>query len=117
MRGHGGPSQIRLMSVPRYWLTVEEAAEYTGIDESAIRRDIRDGYLHPRRLGTKVAIVDAELERWVRVRRSSSSSPRQHASAGRSQGSSSGTGQWPERPSSDDGFSIEAWLQQTGKRS
>ncbi len=69
MKGHGGPSRIRIMSVPRYWLTVEEAAEYTGIEESAIRRDIRDGYLHPRRLGTKVAIVDAELERWVRIRR------------------------------------------------
>ena len=116
MRGHGGPSGMRIMSVPRYWLTIEEAAEYTGIEESAIRRDIRDGYLHPRRLGTKVAIVDAELERWVRIRRSSPSN-RHHAPSGRSQGGSPSNGQWPERPSSDDEFSIEAWLQQTGKRS
>lgn len=83
----------------RSWFTVHEAARYTGIDEETIRRDIRDGNLQTRRLGMNVVIVDAELERWVRVRSSS-----QAPAARRSQKSG------PKAPRA---FSVEDWLTQT----
>ena len=85
----------------RSWFTVVEAAQYTGIDESTIRQEIRDGNLQTRRLDMHVVIVDAELERWVRVR-SSSRPPR---AARRSQ----------VDPKAPRPFSVEDWLNQTGR--
>src|ERR1700676_5369200 len=82
----------------RYWFTVREDAQYTGIDEETIRREIRDGNLHTRRLDVNVVIVDAELERWVRVRRPS------HAQAARRS---------QMDPKAPRPFSVEDWLDQT----
>ena len=84
----------------RHWFTVVEAAHYTGIDESTIRGEIRDGNLQTRRLDMHVVIVDAELERWVRVR---SSSP--VPAARRSE----------IDPKAPRPFSVEDWLNQTDK--
>jgi len=83
----------------RSWFTVHEAARYTGIDEETIRGEIRDGNLHTRRLGMNVVIVDAELERWVRVRSSS-----QVPAVRRSQ---------ENQPKAPRPFSVEDWLTQT----
>jgi excisionase family DNA binding protein len=88
----------RGVNTSRYWFTVHEAAHYTGIDESTIRKAIRDGNLHTRRLAMNVVIVDAELERWVRVR-SSSHEP----AVRRSQ----------IDPKAPRPFSVEDWLNQT----
>jgi excisionase family DNA binding protein len=88
------------VSTSRSWFTVVEAAQYTGIDESTIRKDIRDGNLQTRRLNMNVVIVDAELERWVRVR-SSSRAP----AVRRSQAD-------PKAPRR---FSVEDWLNQTNR--
>jgi excisionase family DNA binding protein len=87
------------VNTSRYWFTVAEAAQYTGIDESTIRNEIRDGNLHTRRSDMSVVIVDAELERWVRVRYSS------HVPAIRR----SQIDRDAPRP-----FSVENWLNQTG---
>jgi excisionase family DNA binding protein len=88
------------VNTSRSWFTVVEAAQYTGIDESTIRKEIRDGNLQTRRLDMYVVIVDAELERWVRVR-SSSRAP----AVRRSQAD-------PKAPRR---FSVEDWLNQTNR--
>jgi excisionase family DNA binding protein len=88
----------RDVNTSRCWYTVDEAAKYTGIDQETIRNEVRKGNLHTRRLNMKVVIVDAELERWVRVR----SSPQVPA---------------VPRPQIDPTvprpFSVEDWLNQT----
>jgi excisionase family DNA binding protein len=95
------------MTLPsRHWFTISEASEVTGIDESTIRDEIRHNHLHPRRQGTAVTIVDAELERWLRVRFSSHPQV-----ARRSHGSPSS-----EADSARPAFSVEQWLHQTGTR-
>jgi hypothetical protein len=79
---------------------VAEAAQYAGVDESTIRNEIRDGNLHTRRLDMDVVIVDAELERWIRVR-----SGIQRPAGRRSRID-------PETPRP---FSVEDWLNQTNR--
>jgi excisionase family DNA binding protein len=95
----GLPSN-RGVNTSRYWFTVDQAANYTGIDESTIRKAIRDGNLHTRRLAMNVVIVDAELERWVHVHTSS-----QVPAVRRPQ-------IVPEAPRP---FSVEDWLNQTDR--
>ena len=95
-----GLSWSRGVKTSRHWFTVHEAAQYTGIDESTIREAIRDGNLHTRRLEMHVVIVDAELERWVRVR-PASRAPAAHR---------------PRiDPESPRPFSVEDWLNQTDR--
>ncbi|HZM53711.1 MAG TPA: helix-turn-helix domain-containing protein [Acidimicrobiales bacterium] len=94
----GGLLWNRGVNTSRYWFTVPEAAQYTGIDEATIRKEIRDGNLQTRRLKMNVVIVDAELERWVRVRFSS------HVPAVRRSQID------PKDPLP---FSVEDWLSQT----
>jgi excisionase family DNA binding protein len=89
------------MTLSRHWFTISEASDVTGIDESTIRDEIRHNHLHPRRQGTAVTIVDAELERWLRVRFSS------HPQVARRNNGSGSNGS--ARP----GFSVEQWLHQT----
>jgi excisionase family DNA binding protein len=88
------------VNTSRSWFTVVEAAKYTGIDESTIRKEIRDGNLQTRRLDMNVVIVDAELERWVRVRSSSRASAVRRPQAD------------PKAPRR---FSVEDWLNQTNR--
>ena len=88
----------RDVSASRSWFTVREAAQHTGVDEATIRKEVRDGNLHTRRLNMNVVIVDAELERWVRIRSSS------HVPAVRR----SQVDPTVPRP-----FSVEDWLNQT----
>jgi excisionase family DNA binding protein len=88
------------VNTSRSWFTVLEAAQYTGIDESTIRKEIRDGNLHTRRLDMNVVIVDAELERWFRVR-SSSRPPAVRRSE--------------VDPKAPRPFSVEDWLNQTDR--
>ena len=66
---------------PRSWFTVSrEAAQYTGIDEiDHPARDPRTATCTPVELDMNVVIVDAELERWVRVRSSSRARPTRRA--------------------------------------
>ena len=45
--------------------SVEEAAGLLGISPWTVRRDIRDGKLRPVRLGRRVLVEEAELERFV----------------------------------------------------
>jgi excisionase family DNA binding protein len=96
----GGLPWNQEVNTSRSWFTVVEAAQYTGIDESTIRKEIRDGNLHTRRLDMNVVIVDAELERWVRVRSSS---------RGRAVRPSQVDPKAPRR------FSVEDWLNQTDR--
>ena len=96
----GGLPWNQEVNTSRSWFTVVEAAQYTGIAESTIRKEIRDGNLHTRRLDMNVVIVDAELERWVRVRSSS---------RGRAVRPSQVDPKAPRR------FSVEDWLNQTDR--
>ena len=95
------------MTISPLWFTIPEAADLTGIAESTIRSEVRQNYLHPRRHGATVMIVDAELERWLRVRFPSHRPvTRRSRALGR------------ERSGSDasrarSGFSVEQWLDQT----
>jgi len=90
----------RSVNTSRSWFTIQEAARYTGIDEATIRNEIRDGNLHTRRLDMSAVIVDAELERWVRVRSSS------HVPAVRNSRID---------PKGTRAFSVEDWLNQTDR--
>jgi len=84
----------------RSWFTVHEAVQYTGVDEETIRNEIRDGNLQTRRLNMNVVIVDAELERWVRVRVSSNGPVSRRSQID---------------PTAPRGFSVEDWLSQTDR--
>ena len=116
------------MTVTRYWFTISQAADIARISEDAVRTEIRENHLHPRRLGVTALIVDAELDRWLRVRFPS------HRSTGRPAKQLRPPSQLSATPPSDqiltrlqspagDGsvdaedFSIDAWLQDTGSRS
>ncbi len=44
---------------------IHQAAELLGISPWTVRKDIRDGKLRPVRLGRRVLLEEAELERFV----------------------------------------------------
>jgi excisionase family DNA binding protein len=51
--------------------TIPEAAEILRISHWTVRKDIRDGKLIPVRLGRRVLLEEAELERFVAERKGS----------------------------------------------
>jgi len=97
------------VAVSPLWFTISEAADVTGIDESTIRNEVRENHLHPRRHGATAMIVDAELQRWLRVRFPSHEPIDGRRHDGRPSSGSEGS-------SAHGGFSVEQWLNQTEYR-
>jgi len=99
------------MAVTRYWFTISQAADIAGISEDAVRAEIRENQLHPRRIGVTALIVDAELGRWLRVRSPTRRSTGHSGDEHRSPCPDGAGSLFPED------FSIDTWLQETGARS
>lgn len=105
----GGAQRNQGVAVSPLWFTISEAADVTGIDESTIRNEVRENHLHPRRHGTTAMIVDAELQRWLRVRFPSHEPIDGRRHLGQPTSGSDGS-------SARGGFSVEQWLDQTEYR-
>jgi excisionase family DNA binding protein len=105
MKRDGDVPRTHDVTFAHLWYTISEAAEVTGIAESTIRTEIRENHLHPRRHGTTTKIVDAELQRWLRVRFPS------HRPVARKKMGQPVSG--PAGQNSGNDFSVEEWLQQT----
>ena len=54
---------LRDLREQRRWLTVPEAAEYLGLSESGVRRQVERGRLPVKRLGTRLLIDRQQLDR------------------------------------------------------
>lgn len=99
------------MTATRYWFTISQAADIAGISEDAVRTEIRENQLHPRRLGVMALIVDAELSRWLRVR-----FPTRWSTAHLGDQHRSPCHEGVGSPVPED-FSVDVWLHETGTRS
>lgn len=55
---------MSVTSLPN-WRTIPDAARALGVSEWTIRREVREGRLHVRRIGRVVRVLDDELARWM----------------------------------------------------
>jgi len=64
-QGSENPPEFSTSLAPKPFLTVSEAAELARVGTSTIRLYIRKGKLKPRKVGRRVIVARAELERFL----------------------------------------------------
>ena len=53
------------VSGPKLLLSVAEVVERTGLSESNVRRRLREGEIAKIKIGRKILVAEADLDRWL----------------------------------------------------